>query len=466
MEGKLQPQSIELEEIVLGSVLMDKDVMIQLISILKAKDFYKPNHGLIWESMISLFNESKPIDLVTMIERLKADGTLKQVGDMSYIMQLTNRVANTSNVEYHARIIKEKSLAREQIKMGGEIVAKAYDETSDVFETNDYILTEAYNLSDIDTEGSNQTNEELLAEAKEKTLNAKSTAGITGITTGIEKIDMLFKGYQDTDLIVKAGRPAMGKTAQALSEVYHMITTKKVLFFSLEMSSSQLMNRFITMATQIPANKIKEGDLSPDDWAKYDLKTEMLKTKNLKIIDSVFSFNGIRKAIKMQVLKFGVDIIYVDYLQLCHHNIKGGNREQEISQMSRGFKMIAKEMNVPIVLLSQLNRSVESRGDKKPMLSDLRESGAIEQDADIVQFLYRPEYYDIMEDHNGDSTQGLGYLIVAKYRNGALEDIPMRFVGECITFKSYDVNEHLYDLKQDELPKQLERSTDFEDDIF
>jgi len=463
--GKIQPQAVDLEKAVIGAALIDNDVVLRISTILEPQDFYKDSHNLIWKSILALFNKSEPVDILTVVNELQAAGKLDVVGGAYYISQLTNIVLSAAHVDTHAKVVKSKAIGRQQIKLGHDIIQKAYSDTQDPAETNDFILSEAYNLSSTDTV-TIQTNEDLLKEAREKIENAKNNGGITGITTGITKKDELFKGYQPSDLIIKAGRPGMGKTADALCETYHMAceSNKKVMFFSLEMSAIQLMNRLILISTELHSDKLKSGDMQEEDWRVYNDKTKALDTKNLNIIDNLFTFNGIRKAVKLQALKQGVDIVYVDYLQLCHHST-GGNREQEISAMSRGFKMLAKELNIPVVVLSQLNRSVEQRGgDKKPMLSDLRESGAIEQDADIVQFLYRPEYYDIMEDSEGIPTQGVGYCIVAKYRNGATEDISMRFIGECIKFKNEGLTEPY--TKPIDINKNIEPNKMFDDAPF
>lgn len=441
--GKLQPQAVEIEEAVLGAALMYEDTILMLSTMLVPEDFYKAANATIWKAMLTLFDKSEPIDLLTLTSKLRDNGELDIVGGAFHISQLTNK-ASVVGITAHAKIIKEKSIARQQILFSSEVIKKAYDETTDVFETSDYILTEAYKISDVNTGGTAQTNSELLDEVSERLKNAKELGGITGITTGITKKDELFKGYQPSDLIIKAGRPGMGKTADALCEAYHMafIEKQEVMFFSLEMSAIQLMNRLVLIATELDSDKLKTGELQEHEWELYHNKTQILKSSKLTIIDNVHTFNGIRKVVKLKALKKPPKAIFIDYLQLCTNNVKGGNREQEISQMSRGFKLLAKELNIPIILLSQLSRAVEQRGgDKKPILSDLRESGAIEQDADIVQFLYRPEYYGIMEDEHGQPTTGIGYCIIAKHRNGSLEDIPMRFVANSIKFKNIEGTE-------------------------
>ena len=435
---KTQPQATDIEEAILGAILLDKDALLEVVDIITENSFYNQKHKLIYAACLELNNKSESIDILTVTQQLKKDGTLNIVGGAYAITQLTNRASPAQNIEYHARIVEEKSIRRNVIKSCSEIIQDSYDETVDTFEVTEKLLTEAYNVGDVNKGENKETNTEILRRLKTNIQNADKLKGITGLTTGIAKIDQLYGGYQDTHLIIKAGRPSMGKTAQALCEATHMAHTcgKKVLFFSLEMSSIELMQRVVSINTDIPINKFKEGNMSNDDWKHYNEVTSELMNENLKIIDTPgLSLNQVKKISKKFALRNDLAAIYIDYLQLMSNNIKGGNREQEISSISRGLKVIAKELSVPVIALSQLSRAVEQRGgSKKPMLSDLRESGSIEQDADSVQFLYRPEYYGLMEDEDGNSTLGVGYLMIAKNRHGATKDIPMMFNGACTKF--------------------------------
>jgi replicative DNA helicase len=443
----VQPQAVDLEEAVLGATMLEKDVLLEIIDFLRPSSFYKEAHQKIYSAILDLNNNSEPIDILTVTNKLKTKGELDVVGGPYYITQLTNRVSSGHNIEYHARIIKQKEVARDLIKIGSNLIHDSYDETIDIFETTDKLLTDSYNVADITEGRQSLSNSELLRKLRKNIETAKDVSGITGITTGIQKKDELFGGYQDTHLIIKAGRPAMGKSADALSEADHQAEQgKNVLFISLEMSALELMQRRVSLRTNIPLTVLKNGKLTADDWKIYNKVTSEMYDDGLTIIDTPgLTLNGLRKIAKKHAMKHGLDSIYIDYLQLLIHDIKGGNREQEISAISRGLKRLAKEVNCPVIALAQLSRAVEQRGgNKKPILSDLRESGSIEQDADIVQFLYRPEYYGFTEDEDGESTVGKGYMIVAKNRHGQTKDIEMRFVGECTRFEDWkepEINE-------------------------
>ena len=439
---RIPPQAIDIEIAVLGAILLDRDALLDVADIINEKSFYHERHQLIYLAFLSINNRSESIDLLTTVEQLKKDGNLANVGGALYISKLTNRVHSSYEIEQHARIIEEKSIRREVIKSCSELIKDSYNDTIDTFDVTEKLLTEAYNIGDVNNGESRETNTEILRRLKVNIQNADKLQGITGLTTGINQIDKLYGGYQNTHLIIKAGRPAMGKSSQALCEAHHManVCGKKVLFFSLEMSSIELMQRVVSVTTEIPLNNLKEGRLTINDWKHYNDKTSELMTENLKIIDKAgMSMNQIKKISKKYALKNGLDAIYIDYLQLITNNIKGGNREQEISSISRALKQMAKDLNIPVIALAQLSRAVEQRGgDKRPILSDLRESGSLEQDADSVQFLYRPEYYGLLEDSEGNSTSGVGYLMIAKNRHGATKDIPMKFNGACTKFSDLE----------------------------
>ena len=439
--GKIPPQEIEIEKAVLGAIMIEKDSLLDVIDILNINSFYLDNHKEIYKAIIQINERSESIDILTVSNQLKTNGKLELIGGDYYIAQLTNRISSSANIEFHARIIKQKQIARELISLGTDVIKNAYDNTKDVISVLDNLLNDVYEIGDIQESGKSFSNTELLRELKNDIQNAKTLQGITGLTTGIQKKDQLFGGYQKTHLIIKAGRPAMGKSADALCEAEHIATelNKNVLFFSLEMSSKELTMRRVSVSTEITLNKLRGGYMTSDDWKYYNEVTSKMMTNNLRIVDTPgISLNSIRKIAKKHAIKYGLDIIFVDYLQLIEHKVQGANREQEISAISRGLKKLAKELDVPVVCLSQLSRAVETRGgNKKPILSDLRESGAIEQDADIVQFLYRPEYYGINEDESGESTVGKGYCIVAKNRHGACKDIPMRFIPELTKFEDW-----------------------------
>lgn len=438
-QGKLPPQAIDLEEAVLGALMLEKDAIFEVIDVITEKSFYKESNQKIYKAILKLNDASKPIDVLTVINQLKSNGELDIIGGAYHITQLTNKPSSAANIEYHARIVEEKHIARDVIRISSELITEAYDETSDVFNITEKMITEAYNLGDVGQGTAQLSNTEILRELKEKIQNAKLVKGITGLRTGILTQDQVFGGYQNTDLYIKAGRPAMGKTGLALTEAAFMAfeEDKKVLFFSLEMSSAQLMERLVAIQTGISINKFKSGELTTEDWKHYNKITSEMMGENLKIIDIPgLPLNSLIKIAKKHKLKYGLDALYVDYLQLMTNSMYGSNREQEISSISRGLKGVAKDLNIPVIALAQLSRAVETRGgDKRPQLSDLRESGAIEQDADSVQFVYRPEYYGLTEDEEGMSTLGRADLIIAKNRHGAIKTIHTRFTPHLTKFE-------------------------------
>jgi len=439
--SKLPPSAVELEEAVLGAILLSKDAIVLVADILSIESFYKETNQKIYKAALDLYNQSKGIDLLTVTQQLKKNEDLGFVGGAYALSQLTNTVASSANVEEHARIVKQYHIKREIIRFSSEIITMAYSDHSDALELSDMVLNNAYELNTYDSVKI-QSNADLIREVAKQVENAKKNKGLTGVPTGLIEVDKLFGGYQKSDLIIKAARPAMGKTAQALCEAMYMsyVSELKVAFFSLEMSSVQLMKRIISIQTEINSEKLRSGELNEYDWQKFTTKTSSLMSDNLMIYDRCFTINSIVKECKKLALKGTLDVIYIDYIQLITAQTKqNSNREQEVSLISRRLKMLAKELNVPIIALCQLSRAVEQRGGRKiPMLSDLRESGSIEQDADIVQFLYRPEYYGITEDEDGRSTRGLAKMIVAKHRNGACGEINLKFIGYLTKFTNYE----------------------------
>ncbi len=453
--GKLPPQALDAEVAVLGAILLDKDALLDVVDIISENSFYKDKHAKVYAACLTLNNNSQPIDMVTVCQQLMKDQNLDIVGGVTFVSQLTNKVASASNIEHHAKIMEEQHIKRSVITGCSELIEKSYDNSSDTFEIVDEFLSKAYDVGDVGNGEVVETNVEILRRLKKNIEEAKDKKGITGLTTGISRVDELYGGYQKSHLIIKAGRPAMGKTAQAMCEANHIanISKKSVLFFSLEMSAIELMQRIVSVNSKIPINTLKDGTLTTVDWEKYNEATSELMSDNLKIIDKAgMSLNQIKKITKKHALKKGLDAVYIDYLQLISNNIKGGSREQEISSISRGLKELAKDLNVPVIALSQLSRNVESRPDKRPQLSDLRESGSIEQDADSVQFLYRPEYYGLTEDEEGNSTVGVGYLMVAKNRHGATKDIPMKFVAGCTLFTNMPGDEAFSPIDNSNMP--------------
>jgi replicative DNA helicase len=438
--GKLPPQAPDLEQAVLGAMLLERNAVNEAIDILQADSFYVEAHKRIFAAIHDLFGKDQPIDLLTVTQELKRRGELDVVGGAFYLAQLTNKVASSANVQYHARIISQKHILRELIRISATTVRDAYDETTDVFDLLDRTEQDMYQITSGNLKRNYAQMSDLIKDAIGQIENAKNkTGGVSGVPTGFLKLDKLTAGWQRSDMIIVAARPGMGKTAFVLSMARNIAVEQRraVAVFSLEMSSTQLVTRLIASESGISSEKLRKGDL--DDREFKLLHEHIARLTDAPIfIDDTPALNIFELRAKCRRLKsqHNVELIIIDYLQLmtAGGENKGGNREQEISQISRSIKSIAKELDVPIIALSQLSRAVETRGgDKRPQLSDLRESGAIEQDADLVCFLYRPEYYKIHEDHYG-STAGIGEVIIAKHRNGALDTVNLRFIAELAKF--------------------------------
>jgi len=445
--GKLPPQAIDLEEAVLGAIMLEKNAIISIIDILKPDSFYKDAHQKIFRVMLDLAAKMLPIDILTVTEELRKRKELDEVGGPLFISQLTNRVASAANIEYHARIIAQKYIQRELIRISSEIQNKAFDESMDVDDLLDFSEGELFKIAEGNIKRQVVKINLIIKQAIEQIQEAgKREEGLSGIPSGFTKIDRITSGWQKSDLIIIAARPSMGKTAFVLSMIRNMAVDYSipVALFSLEMSSIQLVNRLIVAETEIPSEKLRNGKLSKDEWQQLDYKIKRLLDAPVYIDDtpaiSVFELRAKCRRLKMQ---HNVQLIIIDYLQLMTTNIElRGNREQEVSTISRSLKAIAKELDVPIIALSQLNRLVELRsGNKRPQLSDLRESGAIEQDADLVLFIHRPEKYGLLVDEEGNSTIGLAEIIIAKHRNGALGDVILKFRDHLAKFTEPDIDE-------------------------
>jgi len=470
--GKLPPQAVELEEAVLGALMLDKEALTDVIDILKKDSFYKEDHQIIFESIVDLFQRSEPIDILTVTQELKKKGQLEIIGGPFYIAQLTNRVASSANVEYHARIIAQKHIQRELIKISSETIKQAYDETIDVFDLLDSAESRLFEVAEGNIRKSYEDMSKLLHKALKQLETISKLDGTSGVPTGFVNLDRVTGGFQKSDLIVLAARPGMGKTAFVLSLARNAaIDYKKgVAIFSLEMSSLQLVNRLIASETEISAEKLKKGNLEPWEWEQLNARIGKLTSAPIYINDtpglSVFELRAQCRRLKAEK---NIDMVIIDYLQLMTTAADGkGNREQEISAISRAVKGIAKELEIPVIALSQLSRAVETRGgEKRPLLSDLRESGAIEQDADMVMFIYRPEYYSITADADGNSTQGLTELIIAKHRNGSTDDVKIRFQNHLAKFVNWDSDNFEFSSKpkidvEDQYGSQILRSSKFD----
>ena len=437
--GKLQPQALPLEEAVLGAIMTDKNAYEVAAAVFEnQKDpFYLEAHGLIWRAMTALHTSQRPIDLLTVMEQLKASGDLDAVGGPGAIVELTHKVASAANLEYHARIVWEKAIRRSLAAHSTDVLRGVYDETVDtadlIEEAEAGMLSVTHGIGGQDTKSITDVAEASLKRLSE--IRANPTQ-ITGIATPIQFLTKLTGGWQRTDLVIIAARPSMGKTAfmlncaRAAANAGHGIG-----IFSLEMSNEQLVNRLAAQECGVSNSEFRNvNKLSELEFAKLVRGMEVVSGLGIQIDDTPgISITAIRRKARQMVSK-GAKMILVDYLQLIA-GTPGTNRDQEIGSITRGLKAIAKELDVPVICLSQLSRAVETRGGtKRPQLSDLRESGNIEQDADIVGFLYRPEYHGILEDENGNSLKGKAYLIIAKHRNGALDDVVMNFDAPIASF--------------------------------
>ena len=450
IDGKLQPQAIELEEVVLGALMIDNESLSDTIDSLQSEYFYKPDHQKIFEAIVNLFNNSKPVDILTVSEELKRLGFLESVGGMLYISQLTNNISSASNTEFHARIIAEKFIKRSLISISNNIIGDAFNDTIDIFDLLNTAEEKLFTVTEGTLRKSYDKMSSLIKGAFDNIeILRQKEDGLSGVPSGFTKLDRVTSGWQKSDLIIVAARPGMGKTAFALTMARNIAINHQtpIGFFSLEMSSEQLVGRLIASEAQLPAQKLRKGDLKDFEMVQLHEKIKELTDAQIYIDDTpALTIFELRAKARRLVKNHNVKVIIVDYLQLMSAGGNSGNREQEISTISRSLKGIAKELKIPVIALSQVNRGVESRtgtGSKRPMLSDLRESGAIEQDADIVTFIYRPEYYKIYEWDNGDDSRGQGEIIIAKHRNGALENVRLKFTAEFAKFSDLDYYDNL-----------------------
>jgi replicative DNA helicase len=446
-KGKLPPQVLELEEAVLGAMMIDKKGVDDVIDILQPDAFYKDAHKYIFEAIVQLFTETQPIDLLTVSSRLKKNGKLELSGGDFYLIQLTQKIASSAHIEFHSRIILQKYIQRSLIRISSEIIEESYDETTDVFDLLDKAESKLYEVTQGNIKRSSETAQSLVLQAKKRIEEIAGKEGLSGVATGFEKLDQVTSGWQPSDLIIIAARPGMGKTAFVLSMARNIAIDygHPVAVFSLEMASVQLITRLISSETGLSSEKLRTGKLEKHEWEQLSTKVKDLEKAPLFIDDSPsLSIFDLRAKCRRLASQHGIRLIIVDYLQLMTAGGSGkggGNREQEISTISRNLKALAKELNVPVIALSQLSRAVETRGSsKRPLLSDLRESGAIEQDADIVSFIYRPEYYKIEEwdDDEQSPTAGQAEFIIAKHRNGGLENIRLKFIGNLGKFDNLE----------------------------
>lgn len=445
--GKLQPQALEIEAAILGAIMLEKEALMSVIDLLKPESFYHPKHQSIYKAIMELFDRSEPVDILTVTSQLKKNGELEVAGGAYYVSELTTTVNSSANIEAHTRIVQEQAIKRELISIASQIEKDAYEETTDVFELLDKTEQSLYKVSEANIKKNYADMRTILRGAlKELEEKRGNDSALTGVPSGFTQLDRLTSGWQKSDLVILAARPGMGKTAFVVSAMRNAAVDfqKPVAIFSLEMSAIQLVNRLICAEAELDSEKIKKGTLEEFEWQQLHHKIRKLDDAPIYIDDTpALSIRELRTKCRRLKVKHNIQMIIIDYLQLMsgEGGAKGsqGNREQEISAISRALKNLAKELEVPVIALSQLSRAVETRGgDKRPQLSDLRESGAIEQDADMVIFLYRPEYYKIDQDENGNSLKGVGEVIVAKHRNGSLDSVFLKFIGRFTKFGDLD----------------------------
>lgn len=440
----LQPQAPDVEKLILGALMIDKDAFSMVSEIIHPETFYEPRNQKIFHAIQTLNMEEHPVDIATVTEQLKTEGTLDSVGGPAYIVELSSHVASSAHIEYHAHIIAQKYLARQLISFASQIETKAFDDTIDVDELMQEAEGSLFELSQKNMLQDYTQIDPVIRQAVDILQKASAnTGGLTGVASGFTKLDEMTSGWQRSDLVIIAGRPAMGKTSFALSIAKNIAVDYRVpiAFFSLEMNNVQLVNRLISNTCEIAGNKILNGQLTPDEWERLDKNLRKLTGAPVFIDDTPgLSVFELRTKARRLVREKGVQIIMIDYLQLMNANgMKFNSRQEEVSTISRSLKGLAKELDIPILALSQLNRTVENREGiegKRPQLSDLRESGAIEQDADMVLFVHRPEYYHIFQDEKGNDLHGMAQIIIAKHRKGATGDVLLNFRGEYTRFQN------------------------------
>lgn len=473
--SKVQPNAVDLEEAVLGACLLDPSAISEVAEILKKESFYRLEHQFLWEAMMSLHGLNLPVDIMTVTQEVKRQGKLEAVGGPYYISKMTDRVAQATNAEYHARIVQQKFIARELIRVSGDIYARSFDETEDPLALLDEAGAAIADVGNGSLTEQPMSNAELVAECVKGMEMAQSSGNVIGIPTGLPDVDRVTGGFQEGHFNILAARPGMGKTTYAIAETYD-ISVKQGLpsvFYSLEMTAKELMTKLIALEANLDNGKVKKGFLSVDEWSRIHAAVAVLAKSPVTIVDNLTSWQSIRMDITRRVSNKQCAFVVIDYIQLMGmENWKGGNREQEVSTISRGIKRTAQTLKIPIRGIAQLSRSVETRGgNKKPMLSDLRESGSLEQDANSVTFLYRPEYYGVeVSDETNLPTQGLCEVIIAKNRGGVTGTVPVRVNLSTGRFSDWDATPFTApapprSVQQETEPKwsPLPRSAEFDD---
>lgn len=445
--GHKQPQNLDMEAAILGALMIEQEAYAQVCEILKPESFYDHRHQIIYRAIQSLNVEQRPVDIITVGEQLDRDGAKEEAGGEAYIMQLSAGVSSSAHIEYHAKIVAQKYLARQLITLSSYMQQLAFDSTVDVADLMQDVEGRMFEISQNNLKKEYTQINPVIGRVYDLLKKAAArTDGLSGLSTGFEKLDRMTSGWQNSDLIIIAARPAMGKTAFVISMVRKMAVDMKtpVAMFSLEMANEQLVQRLMVNVCEISGEKLRSGNLAPHEWGQLDTRVSLLYDAPIYVDDTPsLSIFELRTKARRLVREHGVKIIMIDYLQLMNASgMSFGSRQEEVSTISRSLKGLAKELNIPIIALSQLNRGVESREGnegKRPQLSDLRESGAIEQDADIVCFIHRPEYYlHSGEDAEGNDIRGLALFIVAKHRSGKVDDVKLRFVSSFARFQNWD----------------------------
>lgn len=441
--GKLQPQALPLEEAVLGALMIERDALPQVLDILRPESFYLEAHGLIYAAIVRLFSACQPVDILTVGEELKKSGDLDKIGGSYYLVELSSRVASAANIEYHARVVAEKALLREIIRLSSVATQAAYQDDADAFDLLSKIEGDLFAVSGRMQRGRGpMALNGLATQALRQAADAAATpGGLVGVPCGLTSIDRITGGWRAGDLIILAGRPGMGKTSLAVDMALNAARdfSRPALVFSLEMSAVQVAGRIVSAASEVNGNRMRNGQASERDFARMEGIVTALADVPL-YIDETAGINAfeIMATTRRMVQKHGVQVVVVDYLQLIGSGPdrrRGQSRNDDVGEITRALKLMAKELGVAVICLSQLSRAVETRGgSKRPQLSDLRDSGNIEQDSDIVAFIYRPEYYQITEDGEGRSLEGVAEFIIAKHRSGPLDTVRLKFIDELTHF--------------------------------
>ncbi len=441
-EGRVPPQALEVEGQVIGAMLLEREAIAKVIEILDEDAFHADYHSRIFQAILTMFDRSEPVDIVTLSEELRRRGDLERIGGEAYLVDLTAKVTSAANVEFHARIVLEKSLLRSLISAGTAIAGRAYNPAEDAFDLLDEAEQTVFKISEKRLKKSFTTMHKAVHDTLEmlESIHGKH-GGVTGVPTGFRDMDTLTGGWQNSDLVIIAGRPSSGKTAFALSLARNAAThTEKqtgVGIFSLEMSLQQLVMRLLCAEARVDAHLVRTGRLPDDDWRKLSMGAGRLTNTPIYIDDTAgLGILELRAKARRLKAERNIGLLIVDYLQLMQGPKNAENREKEISSISRSLKGLAKELNIPVIALSQLSRAVESRTDKRPILSDLRESGAIEQDADVVAFVHRSEMYEDPSSDDYRDIEGKAEIIVGKQRNGPVGDINLTFIRKYARFEN------------------------------